>query len=350
MVVRIYKDGFAPHELTLTEGPFKWVAMNGVNHGDYYLLKSRRIDVELQSTAVISHASVLVDGVAGSITAARAIQPELSGEEIVRRAVPAIARVETTEAQGTGFFVTQDGILATNRHVVAGSASLLVSLNDGRRLLGKTVYEDPKLDLAIVKVEGSNFPALPLVSISEVHPGAAVIAIGNPGGGLSDTVTRGIVSGVGDLQDAQGTWIQTDAAINPGNSGGPLLNTKGQVVGLVTKKRIMNDNQVHVDSINYAISAQDLMGVIERISPGALRQPSTAAEAGVGTVTIDSDAPGADIYVDGMFSGNPPSVFILPVGLHHVAVRATGKKEWARDVDVLKDSQAQLRAVLDSQP
>jgi serine protease Do len=348
MTARIYKDGFAAQEVVLTEGPYKWISATGVAHGSYYLLKTSHIEISLESTATL-HAPAVVPAKMDAASK-HSERREMPAEEIVRHASPAVVQLFGTELQGTGFFITEEGLIATNRHVAEGSATLFVATSTGARLLGRVIYSDPHLDLALVKVDGTGFPHLSLVSISEVHPGAAVIAIGNPGGGLSDTVTRGIVSGVGDLQDAQGTWIQTDAAINPGNSGGPLLNTKGQVVGLVTKKRIMNDNQVHVDSINYAISAQDLMGVIERISPGALRQPSTAAEAGVGTVTIDSDAPGADIYVDGMFSGNPPSVFILPVGLHHVAVRATGKKEWARDVDVLKDSQAQLRAVLDSQP
>ena len=90
-------------------------------------------------------------------------------------------------------------------------------------------------DAALVKVDGSGFPFLPLADSSEVHPGEPVITIGNPERGMPDTVTKGIVSAVGrDPLAGSGTWVQTDAPINPGNSGGPLLDSRGAVVGINT--------------------------------------------------------------------------------------------------------------------
>jgi hypothetical protein len=114
---------------------------------------------------------------------------------------------------------------------------MTVRLSNGTQLLGKVIYTSPASgpDAALVKVDGSGFPFLPLADSSEVHPGETVITIGNPERGMPDTVTKGIVSAVGrDPLAGSGTWVQTDAPINPGNSGGPLLDSRGAVVGINT--------------------------------------------------------------------------------------------------------------------
>lgn len=138
--------------------------------------------------------------------------------------------------QGSGFVVSADGFIVTNHHVVAGADAMTVTLHDGREFAATLVGSDEKSDLAVLRIEASDLPTLPLGSSDDLRVGEWVVAIGNPFG-LSHTVTAGIVSakgrsrvGIADYED----FIQTDAAINPGNSGGPLLNLDGEVVGINT--------------------------------------------------------------------------------------------------------------------
>jgi serine protease Do len=118
---------------------------------------------------------------------------------------------------------------------VDGAQTIEVTLSDGRTLTGKVVGSDPETDLALIKVEASGLPTLPLGRSSELKVGEPVMAIGNPFG-LDHTVTVGIISGTGRVIGAgrYDDFLQTDAAINPGNSGGPLINTRGQVIGIAS--------------------------------------------------------------------------------------------------------------------
>ncbi len=139
---------------------------------------------------------------------------------------------------GTGVIISPDGYIVTNNHVVNGATDVRVTLNDRRILPAKVIGTDPLTDLAVIKVEGSNLPAVPWGDSTQLHPGQTVLAFGNPYG-FRFTVTRGIVSALNRPNpeaDARkpGQYIQTDAAINPGNSGGPLVNARGEVVGINT--------------------------------------------------------------------------------------------------------------------
>jgi serine protease Do len=139
---------------------------------------------------------------------------------------------------GTGVIISPDGYIVTNNHVVKGATDVRVTLNDRRILPAKVVGTDPLTDLAVIKIEGSNFPSVPWGDSSQLHPGQSVLAFGNPYG-LRFTVTRGIVSALNRPNpeadpSKPGQYIQTDAAINPGNSGGPLVNARGEVVGINT--------------------------------------------------------------------------------------------------------------------
>jgi S1-C subfamily serine protease len=116
-------------------------------------------------------------------------------------------------------------VIATNAHVARGEGSLLAILPGGAQLTANIIHMDADHDIALVKVEGDNFPYLSLAAASNVRQGETVVAIGNPGDAMPFAVTKGIVSAVGKFSAAgPGIWIQTDANINPGNSGGPLLN------------------------------------------------------------------------------------------------------------------------------
>ncbi len=143
---------------------------------------------------------------------------------------------------GSGFIINSDGRLITNAHVIAEADSVKVTLKDGRTFQGQVLGVDSVTDVAVVKIDAHNLPTVPLGSSERLIPGEWAIAIGNPLG-LDNTVTVGIISALDRSSSQVGvpekrvSFIQTDAAINPGNSGGPLLNARGEVIGINTAIR-----------------------------------------------------------------------------------------------------------------
>src|SRR4029077_20082923 len=140
---------------------------------------------------------------------------------------------KTVRSMGSGFIINPAGYIVTNNHVVDGATEIQVKIDDGRELPGKVVGRDPRTDLALLKVDATNLPVIPLGDSAELQVGEPVMAIGNPFG-LDRTVTTGIVSATGRVigQGPYDDFIQTDASINPGNSGGPLINPRGQAGGI----------------------------------------------------------------------------------------------------------------------
>jgi len=140
------------------------------------------------------------------------------------------------EGQGSGFLISEDGYILTNNHVVGDADKITVKLHDGREFEAVRVGSDPKSEVAVIKIDGTGLPALPLGDSSAIEIGEWCIAIGNPFG-LAETLTVGVVSAKGrsniGITDYE-NFIQTDAAINPGNSGGPLLNIDGEAIGVNT--------------------------------------------------------------------------------------------------------------------
>jgi S1-C subfamily serine protease len=153
-------------------------------------------------------------------------------EDMVSAAMPAVVRLETSSALGSGFFVTRDTLL-TNVHVVAGASTVTVRLQDGRAVQGRVEQTAPDFDIAVVKVADPDGSPSRIVmgSALRTRPGQEVVALGSPLG-LQNTVTRGIVSAL--RQVGAVVLVQTDAAINPGNSGGPLLDRNGRVIAIAT--------------------------------------------------------------------------------------------------------------------
>ncbi len=153
--------------------------------------------------------------------------------------LPAEPQRRVERGTGSGFMINSNGEILTNTHVVEGADTVNVTLKDGRTFVGKVVGTDPMTDVAVVKIQANNLPAVTLGNSEQLKPGEWAIAIGNPLG-LDNTVTTGIISATGrsssqvGVPDKRVNFIQTDAAINPGNSGGPLLNASGQVIGMNT--------------------------------------------------------------------------------------------------------------------
>ena len=137
---------------------------------------------------------------------------------------------------GSGFIISHNGYILTNNHVISGADRITVRLHDGREFKAKIIGTDPNTDIALLKIDADDLPVLPLGDSDKLQVGEIVMAIGNPFG-LSYTLTVGVVSAKGrsnvGITDYE-SFIQTDAAINPGNSGGPLINIKGEAVGVNT--------------------------------------------------------------------------------------------------------------------
>ena len=160
----------------------------------------------------------------------------LSTKEIVDKNKPAIVRITTQVGGqigvGTGFIVSSDGHIATNLHVIAGSANMKVKLLDGtEHAVTRVIAADDKRDLAIIDIEASGLPTLRIGDSDEVNAGDRVIAIGNPLGFLDYTVSDGLISSIRPL-DENVTLLQISAPISQGSSGGPLFNPYGEVIGV----------------------------------------------------------------------------------------------------------------------
>jgi 2-alkenal reductase len=200
-------------------------------------------------------------------------QPQLTHEqkiiETTEKAIEGVVAIETTDqtVAGSGFFISKDGYVLTNRHVVSDPGDYYVITNDGEKLEAEIVDRDPLRDLAFLKVEGSDFHKITLGNSDSLRLGQTAIAIGYSLGQLKNSVSVGVVSGLvrdiwarsgWDLEQLKG-MIQTDAAINPGNSGGPLLNLKGEVIGINTAKSFQGDN------VGFALPINKIIPVINSV-------------------------------------------------------------------------------------
>ena len=215
-----------------------------------------------------------------------------------------------TASSGSGFIVTADGYIVTNQHVVSGASALKVTLYNGETYDAAVIGGDSDYDVAVIKVDAENLTPVTLGNSADVNVGDSVLAIGNPLGELTFSMSQGIVSCCDRAINVDGTpfnMIQVDASINPGNSGGPLMNLYGEVVGIVSAK-YSSYSTTAVEGLGFAIPISDVQTVITDImengqvtgKPYLAITASTMTEAMAAQYNIDA---GEGVFVYSVADG-----------------------------------------------
>jgi len=244
-------------------------------------------------------------------------------------------------SEGSGVIYSKQngkGYIVTNNHVVEGSDSLEVILEDGTKMSAKLVGSDSTTDLAVLEIDGNKVPATASFGNSDnVSPGDPVIAIGSPlGSQYATTVTQGIISATNrtvETQDqntgqvtGEATVIQTDAAINPGNSGGPLVNEAGQIVGINSMKLASNTDGTSVEGMGFAIPSNEVVKIINQlVKNGKVERPS------LGIKVIDLD----QITDDSQSSLKLPSNITKGVVIYSTTAGSVAKSAGLEKNDVI---------------
>ena len=194
-------------------------------------------------------------------------------------------------SSGTGFFISADGYVITNYHVIEGGTDVTVTTHDDQEYPAEIIGYEENNDLAVLKVEGENLPYAVIGSSTDLQVGDQVVAIGNVLSTFASSLTVGYVSGVDRVVDTDGVamnMIQTDVAINSGNSGGPLFNMQGEVVGITTAKFSgQSSSGVSIEGIGFAIPMDDVTGMIEDLKSFGY---VTGAYLGVLVLDVDTSA------------------------------------------------------------
>ena len=202
------------------------------------------------------------------------VKPSVAAIDVEVTVYDIFNRPSTQQGAGSGWVIDENGIIVTNNHVVEGAETVTVTLSTGETYPAELVRTDPLTDLAVIKVDAQNLPALNIGDASQLRVGNWVVAIGNSlGEGISATsgiVSRKDVSIMVSSEQTLYDLIQTDAAINPGNSGGPLVNLAGEVIGITSAKL----SAVGIEGMGYAISSNAAMPIIQAlISDGYVVRP-----------------------------------------------------------------------------
>lgn len=220
---------------------------------------------------------------AASVLTSTETKEALSIREIAARLKPAVVAITTDmaysdymsgqvrqfQSAGSGFIISEDGYVVTNAHVIENATRIQVFLEDGRNFDAVLVGEDSYSDVAVLKIDAEGLPTAPLGDSNELEVGELAVAIGNPTGRLSGTVTAGIISAVDrQISDFNLPLVQTDATINSGNSGGALINSFGEVIGINTLK-INSSGSMYssntYEGLNFAIPINEAKPVIEAL-------------------------------------------------------------------------------------
>lgn len=307
----------------------------------YSLLKSNNVAATKQ----------IVSSIPQSFTASSS--DAMSAADAFNKVAPAVVIVSTKTASngftagqenmGSGFIINEEGYILTNYHVISGANDVVVTLSNNTDVPAIIVNYDSEKDIAMLKLkEGTKVPAVAELGDSdEVYPGAEVIAIGTPlSKNFAQTLTKGVISGSNrNIETQSGTsvnLIQTDAAINPGNSGGPLVNAKGQVIGINTLKLgTQTLGETNIEGIGFAIPINEVKNKIDSLSKPILNLGIQIREIDSNTAKQHDLQEG--IYVMAVDEFSPAEKAGVKIG--DIIFRADGK-----DVKTLKE----LKAVKDN--
>jgi S1-C subfamily serine protease len=414
--VTVSKDGYVAQTIVITAGPYRWVNLNNSAEKIYYVISSTSFHVKLQkigdfmgtnplaaptpavtnpggTTTASGGTSPLANNLTNaSVSAAPALTaPVLTVEQLVQQSLSAVVTIQAGAASGSGFFITESGVVVTNRHVVAGATQVAVTTSKGETLQSEALFVHPTKDLALIKLKAGTYSYLRLADPRFVNVGSDVVAIGSPGlpGGsqlLVNTVTKGIVSAF-RKSDVYGLLVQTDVNINHGNSGGPLLNLRGDVIGVNT----LGFREGGATGLNFALFASEVLDMLKQhlsyepdylkqqqpapgqevaqtsttdlltnqstqLVAGATAPPAPVASAAAliptpskTAVTVTSEPTGAEITVDGQFDSSTPSKLLLMPGEHVIKVTRPGFKAWERKVNVEVGTEKTLNALLEKE-
>jgi S1-C subfamily serine protease len=247
------------------------------------------------------------------ITAAEKVSPSvvyIEVEQLVRNRRPNVPRMpQERRGSGSGFIFTPDGFILTNSHVVHGAKKIEVTLSDGHKYQAALIGDDPDTDLAVIRINAPNLVPAQLGDTQRIRVGQLVIAIGNPYG-FQYSVTAGVVSALGRSLRAQSgrlmdAVIQTDAALNPGNSGGPLVNSRGEVIGVNTAMILPAQGicfATSIDTAKFVASRLIRDGRVSRSYIGLagqnvplprriVRYYNLAVESGIFVISFEADSP-----------------------------------------------------------
>jgi S1-C subfamily serine protease len=396
--VTVSKEGYVTQTIVITRGPYRWVNLNNTAEKIYYVITSTSFHVKLQKIGDFmgtnplaapspENENPLANNLAATPAASRGgvtSTPMLTVEQLVQQSLPAVVTVQSGLSSGSGFFITESGIVVTNRHVVGGATQVGITTSKGETLQSEALFVHPTKDLALVKLKPGTYQYLRLADPRYVNVGADVIAIGSPGlpGGsqvLVNTVTKGIVSAF-RKSEIFGLLVQTDVNINHGNSGGPLLNLRGEVIGVNT----LAFREGGATGLNFAIFSSEVLDLLKQhfdfvpdylkeqprqeiaqgnstelptgaatpLSATTVPAPSTAVApiAPLKTaVSIMSEPAGAEISIDGVFDSSTPSKLLLTPGEHTIRVSRPGFKTWERKITVEVGAEKTVNALLEKE-
>ncbi|MEG2037197.1 MAG: trypsin-like peptidase domain-containing protein, partial [Ruthenibacterium sp.] len=218
-----------------------------------------------------------------------------------------------TDGAGSGVIISADGYIATNNHVVSGAQQIKVTLSDKKEYIAKLVGTDPKTDIAVLKIDGSNLPAATIGDSAALTVGDFALAVGNPLGTLGGTVTDGIISAL-DREITVGsqtmTLLQTNAAVSPGNSGGGLFNSKGELIGIVNAKS-SGDN---AEGLGFAIPVNTAIKVARELMDNGYVTGRPAL--GINVLAIN------DAQTAAQYNVTRPGVYVMTVNKGSAAEKA----------------------------
>lgn len=273
--------------LVILSGNFQWSEKLG--------LKDVALNTTKTEKLILEESSAITDSVSK-------VSPAVVSISTSKNVTDLFGRSYEQTGGGTGFIITNDGLIATNKHVVSDeNAEYTVFTSDGKNYSAKIMATDPANDLAVIKIEATGLPVVDLGDSDKLSVGQWVVAIGNALGEFDNTVTVGVISakdrkitasGGGTSENLEGL-LQTDAAINSGNSGGPLINLKGQVIGINTAVAGSAQNigfAIPINSVKKAIDSIKKTGKIERPMLGIRYIPINKELAKANQLSVDHGA------------------------------------------------------------